>query len=263
MNNPFPTEDTIRQYLFGRLDDQQDLERKLSEQIFLDDELSEVVDSIEDEIIEDYLDDRVNIADRVAIENYFMRTAERKEKLEVARLLHTLKNRGNQLSATANSLLDNRVTLRPPRLFYSGVFVGAASVLLLFGIMQILIVLSRRSPNGINFSLIPLLHNYVALFALLLICTGLSVAGIFLFRLNNNLKRYESHTRGLLIDYLNFVLYPVERLLYDQRSPYYESFSHDRAYLDFKVLSDTTKFDQQMHKLYGTASEESNTRELA
>jgi len=252
VNNAFPTEDTIRQYLFGRLDNQQDLERKLSEQIFLDDELSEVVDSIEDEIIEDYLDGRVNIGDRVVIENYFMRTAERKEKLEVARLLHTLKNRGNQPSTTSNSLLGNPLTLRRPRLFYSGVFVGAVSMLFLFCITQILIVLSRRSPNGIDFSL-----------ALLLICTGLSVAGIFLFRLHNNLKRHESPTRGLLIDHLNFVLYPVERLLYDQHSPYYESFSHDCAYLHFKVLSDTTKFDQQMRRLYGTTSEESDTRKLA
>jgi hypothetical protein len=96
MNRSFPSESTIRQYLLGRLDDQDELEKSLSEQMLLDDELSEIVDSIEDEIIEDYLDGRLNAADNQAVDGYFLRPAERKDKLQFARLLrdHSETRRG-------------------------------------------------------------------------------------------------------------------------------------------------------------------------
>jgi hypothetical protein len=87
MNNKFPTEDVIRQYLLGKLDDQEELEYRLSEQMLFDHQLSELVDSIEDEIIEDYLDGEVSTTDQVAIRQYFLRPAERQEKLELAQLL--------------------------------------------------------------------------------------------------------------------------------------------------------------------------------
>ncbi len=87
MKANFPTEETIRQYLLGRLDDQDELEHRLGEQMLFDDELSEIVDSIEDEIIEDYLDGAVDPADRVAIEEYFLRPVERREKVQLSRLL--------------------------------------------------------------------------------------------------------------------------------------------------------------------------------
>jgi hypothetical protein len=83
----FPTEQTIREYLLGKLDGQPELESQLSQQMLSDDELSEIVDSIEDEIIEDYLDDTVVPTDRRAIEEYFLRPAERRQKLHLARLL--------------------------------------------------------------------------------------------------------------------------------------------------------------------------------
>src|SRR5438046_2010912 len=87
MKTNFPTESMIRQYLLGRLDDQDQLESSLSEQMLFDEELSETVDSIEDELIEDYLDGALNDADRKAAEEYFLRPPERKEKLRFARLL--------------------------------------------------------------------------------------------------------------------------------------------------------------------------------
>ncbi len=87
MKDNFPTVETIRQYLLGRFDDQEKVENHLSEQMLFDSELSEIVDSVEDEIIEDYLDDAVSPADREAIQEYFLRPAERREKLQLARLL--------------------------------------------------------------------------------------------------------------------------------------------------------------------------------
>jgi anti-sigma factor RsiW len=87
MKNDFPTNDTIRQYLLGKLDNQSDLEERLSEQILLSNELSEIVDSIEDEIIEDYLDGTISADERTMIEEYFLRPAERREKLQLSVLL--------------------------------------------------------------------------------------------------------------------------------------------------------------------------------
>lgn len=89
MTNDSPTEEVIREYLLGRLDGQDEREGQLSEQMFLNDELSETADSIEEEIIEDYLDDKVSAADRRAIEEYFLRPNERKKKLQFALLMRT------------------------------------------------------------------------------------------------------------------------------------------------------------------------------
>jgi hypothetical protein len=99
MRDDFPTEETIRQYLLGRLDDQPDVEGRLSEQIFLTSELSAIVDSIEDQIIEEYVDGRVSAADKRAIEKCFLRPPERQEKLQSALFLRQhFENRGQPLA---------------------------------------------------------------------------------------------------------------------------------------------------------------------
>ena len=87
MKSGFPTEDTIRQYLLGRLDDQGELENSLSQQMLFDKELSEFVDMIEDQIIENYVDKTLNAADKKAVEEYFLRPPQRQEKLRFAQLL--------------------------------------------------------------------------------------------------------------------------------------------------------------------------------
>ncbi|HEX7286056.1 MAG TPA: hypothetical protein VF532_07725 [Candidatus Angelobacter sp.] len=89
MNRNFPEESTIRQYLLGRLDEQEELETSLSLQILSDDKLAEIVDSIEDEIIEDYLDGTLSAADKNAADTYFLRSPERNEKVHFARLLRS------------------------------------------------------------------------------------------------------------------------------------------------------------------------------
>ena len=47
----------------------------------------EMVESIEEEIIEDFLDGTLDSADKDAVDRYFLRPPERKEKLRFARLL--------------------------------------------------------------------------------------------------------------------------------------------------------------------------------
>src|SRR5215467_9714463 len=87
MKSSLPGPDVIRQYLFGMLDEQAELESTLSEQVLFDDEFAESVESVEDEIIDEYLDGALDLTDRKHVEGYFLRPPERKEKLRFARLL--------------------------------------------------------------------------------------------------------------------------------------------------------------------------------
>jgi hypothetical protein len=79
--------DSIRQYLLGRLNDREDLESDISETILMDDDVSALAESVEDEIIEGYVEGTLDPADRLAVDNYFLAAAERKERLHFERLL--------------------------------------------------------------------------------------------------------------------------------------------------------------------------------
>jgi hypothetical protein len=86
MNRHFPEEHTLREYLLDKLDDQEDLE--LSRDILLGNVPAEMIDSIEDEIIEDYLDNALTSADKERVERFLL-SSERQEKLRHARLLRS------------------------------------------------------------------------------------------------------------------------------------------------------------------------------
>jgi len=77
----------VREYLLGRLDEQTEIEGRISDNIFFNDEMTDVVDSVEDEIIEEYLEGSLAPADKLAVDQYFLQAPERKEKLRFARLL--------------------------------------------------------------------------------------------------------------------------------------------------------------------------------
>jgi hypothetical protein len=87
MKNIVTDRNLVRQYLLGRLDEQKELEDNLSEHILFHDEMMETVDSVEDEIIEEYLDGLLDSAERKAVHQYFLQAPERKEKLRFATLL--------------------------------------------------------------------------------------------------------------------------------------------------------------------------------
>jgi len=87
MNYNAPDRDTLRQYLLGRLDDSVELEDQISKAILVDDDLSELVESIEDEILEEYLDGTLDSLDREAVSNHFLIPPARQQKLRFFRLL--------------------------------------------------------------------------------------------------------------------------------------------------------------------------------
>lgn len=83
-----PDETTIRQYLLGQVDAKSDLAESLDERMLMDRNFSALVDCIEEEIIQDYLEGDLDQMERAAMERYFLRPPERQEKLRRARLLN-------------------------------------------------------------------------------------------------------------------------------------------------------------------------------
>jgi hypothetical protein len=107
MKNSVGDRNLVRQFLLGRLDESVEVEDKLSEQILFNDEMAEIVDSVEDDIIEEYLDGSLDSADRNAVDQYFLRPPERKEKLRFARLLrHHFETKGARPFDTKQNELD-------------------------------------------------------------------------------------------------------------------------------------------------------------
>jgi hypothetical protein len=73
--------------------------------VLFNDELSEMVESIEDEILEDFLDGTLDPADKDAVDRYFLQPPERKEKLRFARLLrHHFEKRRDLVEARLDAL---------------------------------------------------------------------------------------------------------------------------------------------------------------
>jgi anti-sigma factor RsiW len=100
MKSDVPDRALVREYLLGRLDDKKELEEQLSHEICVNDDLSEMVELIEDEIIDDFLDGTLDPADKDAVDGYFLRPPERKEKLRFARLLrHRFEQRQDLVNA--------------------------------------------------------------------------------------------------------------------------------------------------------------------
>ena len=115
MNNDRSDRELIRQYLLGRLDNKKELEEQLSHDICVNDELSEMVESVEEEIIEDFLDGTLEAADKNAVDGYFLRPPERREKLRFARLVRHHFELGQDLVDTRRETVDS-ANVRPKRI---------------------------------------------------------------------------------------------------------------------------------------------------
>jgi hypothetical protein len=110
MKSNLPDRSLIREYLLGRLDNEKELEEQLSHDICANDELSEMVESIEEEIIEDFLDGTMDSADKNAVSTYFLRPPQRQEKLRFARLLNNHLAEQHQLVQTISDMRPSAYT---------------------------------------------------------------------------------------------------------------------------------------------------------
>jgi hypothetical protein len=104
MKSSLPNRSLIREYLLGRLDNEMEIEEHLSNDICSNDELAEMVESIEEEIIEEFLDGTMDSADKDAFNTYFLRPPERKERLRFARLLRNHFEEQHKLVATLSDM---------------------------------------------------------------------------------------------------------------------------------------------------------------
>ena len=109
MKSSIPDRSLIRQYLLGRLDENKELENEVSEGILFNDDVSEIADSIEDEIIEEYLEGTLDSADNIVVDESFLRPGERREKLRFNRLLqHHFETMQDDLSLSRPDVLSAR-----------------------------------------------------------------------------------------------------------------------------------------------------------
>jgi len=100
MESQIITDFQIREYLLGRLDADSRLVEQIDIQILTEPDFSLSVDVVEDEIIEEYIEGKLTLEDKQAVEGYFLRPPERQSKLRKARLLvHHLSQNWAQSSA--------------------------------------------------------------------------------------------------------------------------------------------------------------------
>jgi hypothetical protein len=160
-----PDRELIRQYLLGRLDDEEATEATLSEDILCDDALAEFVDSVEDEIMEEYLNGTLDSADRKSVEEYFLQPPERLQKLGFMRLLEQNFAVANQRPATSErvSIPDERLhEIRPNKVTVERIAVwrslfwvyGRVAAVIVFGLAAVsYAALLQRKQNVLEHDL--------------------------------------------------------------------------------------------------------------
>jgi len=87
MDNPLINEATIRACLLGRIGPERETSAQIDERMLADPEFSLLIDVIEDEILEEYVDGVLTAADIEAVENHFLTPPERQRKLRRMRLI--------------------------------------------------------------------------------------------------------------------------------------------------------------------------------
>jgi hypothetical protein len=157
MKSDVPDRGLVREYLLGRLDDKKELEEQLSREICANDDLSEMVESIEEEIIEDFLDGALDPVDKDAVNGYFLRPPERKEKARFARLLrqHVEQRqdlvdarRGTSQSADANVVREGfRYISANPWRFHFRTY-GQLAALVLLSVLGLIYISGVRNNQA-------------------------------------------------------------------------------------------------------------------
>src|SRR5205807_5864711 len=123
MNSSFSEETTVRKFLLGTLPPQ-DCE-ELEEKLFANEEFVRLIDLVEDEIIDEYVDGSLSPEDRKAVESYFLRPPNRQQKLKFARMLRS------QLREDAKfQVMPARTSSPPRRAWFYWTAAGAVAAML-------------------------------------------------------------------------------------------------------------------------------------
>src|SRR6185369_16284780 len=105
----------LRRYLLG---DPLEAERRraIEERLLTDDNFSEQIEIIEDELIDEYLGEELSSDERVQFEHNFLSTTERRQKFSVARSL----NRYAAANTSTNAATTNDVDPNPTKIRAQG-----------------------------------------------------------------------------------------------------------------------------------------------
>jgi hypothetical protein len=87
MDDPLIDEEAIRSYLLGRIRAEDELSAQFDERMLGDPEFSLLMDAIEDDILEEYVEGALTAADVEALQSHFLLPPERQRKLHRIRLI--------------------------------------------------------------------------------------------------------------------------------------------------------------------------------
>lgn len=119
-------EKAIREYLLGVIG--AEASEEIEQRVLTDDNFASLVERVEDQIIEDYLDGALSYSAKRAMESHFLRPLERRRQLEFARLLRSHLQKADSQYKSIFSWLWDSPTLR----MYG--FSGSIAVLLVVSI---------------------------------------------------------------------------------------------------------------------------------
>jgi hypothetical protein len=123
MDSSFTDETALRKYLLGTLEPQGCDE--IEEQLLSNEEFARLIDLIEDEIIEEYVDGSLPPKDRQAVETYFLRPPSRQKKLKFARMLRTQFQEETEIDR-----MPTRIPAAPQRTWLYWTAAGAMAAML-------------------------------------------------------------------------------------------------------------------------------------
>lgn len=115
MDNPAIDEAAIRTYLLGRIGPEEEIAAKVDERMLADPEFSLLIDVIEDEILEEYIDGALTDVDIDAVESHFLVPPERQLKLRRMRLISRHVARLDAEKNTAQSEAQDRAGSPGPK----------------------------------------------------------------------------------------------------------------------------------------------------
>src|SRR6266567_3169579 len=129
--------DRVRRHLLGQLDDRQ--REELDQKLLTDEEMFEELLIAEDELVDEYLTQRLSPDEVAKFEQHFLSTTERHEKLKFGRALNQyLSGRTNDATATSPALA--RLSWGWPHVFFSPLRLAALALVvvgLAFGIWRV------------------------------------------------------------------------------------------------------------------------------
>jgi hypothetical protein len=148
MNQKFPQEDAIRQYLLGTLDPSKCDE--IEERLLSSEELSQTAEVMEDEIIEQYLDGELGDSEKRAVETHFLRPPEHRQKMRFAAMLRNRLKQGSADVAKDLPRIQPFPAPRPRPLWTYGGYAAAVVLAGLSGSLAVMQTLSRNAQNALR-----------------------------------------------------------------------------------------------------------------